>query len=194
MTLQASGQISLNDIHVEAGGTTGTACQINDSDIRDLISKGAGVASQFSEWYGASAESITWPTSATTVYSGVISPSAAPDSMIEWQTDGDTRKFDGSGSWNDWNASDWLSNAGSGTGSNYEMKWVEISTSGGPTYIGNMATENTWYDLGTQRQFGIDGGHTSGIISATVDITIRKDSDAGSEVTRRCTFESESAI
>ena len=55
MALQTSGAISLNDIHVEAGGTSGTQASINDSDIRGLISKGSGVQMSFNEWYGASA-------------------------------------------------------------------------------------------------------------------------------------------
>ena len=55
MALQSSGVISLNDLHVEAGGSSGTACTINDSDIRGLISKGSGVSMNFAEWYGASA-------------------------------------------------------------------------------------------------------------------------------------------
>ena len=55
MALQSSGVISLNDIHVEAGGSSGTLCGINDSDIRGLISKGSGVSMNFAEWYGASA-------------------------------------------------------------------------------------------------------------------------------------------
>lgn len=54
MALQTSGAISLNDIHVEAGGTTGTLASINDSDIRGLISKTAGTSMAFNEWYGAS--------------------------------------------------------------------------------------------------------------------------------------------
>ena len=54
MALQSSGVISLNDLHVEAGGSSGTACTINDSDIRGLISKGSGVSMNFAEWYGAS--------------------------------------------------------------------------------------------------------------------------------------------
>ena len=54
MPLQSSGAISLNDMHVEAGGTTGTQVSVNDSDIRDLISKGSGAQSSFSEFYGAS--------------------------------------------------------------------------------------------------------------------------------------------
>ena len=58
MALQTSGAISLNDIHVEAGGTTGTQASINDSDIRDMISKSSGAQMSFSEWYGASAGAI----------------------------------------------------------------------------------------------------------------------------------------
>lgn len=55
MTLQTSGAISLNQIHVEAGGSSGTTASMNDSDIRGLISKGSGATMSFSEWYGASA-------------------------------------------------------------------------------------------------------------------------------------------
>lgn len=53
MGLPTSGAISLNQIHIEAGGTTGTAASINDTDIRALIGKSSGVAMSFSEWYGA---------------------------------------------------------------------------------------------------------------------------------------------
>ena len=55
MPLQSSGAISLNQIHVEAGGTSGTTASINDSDIRALISKASGATMSFNEWYGASA-------------------------------------------------------------------------------------------------------------------------------------------
>lgn len=57
MPLQSSGQISLNDIHIEAGGTTGTEASINDTDIRGLIDKSSATQMSFSEWYGASAYS-----------------------------------------------------------------------------------------------------------------------------------------
>ena len=53
MALQTSGAISLNQIHIEAGGTTGTQTSLNDSDNRDLIGKASGAQSSFSEWYGA---------------------------------------------------------------------------------------------------------------------------------------------
>jgi len=64
MALQASGQISLNDLHVEAGGSSGTECSFNDSDIRDLIDKSSGAQSAINEFYGASAVSApVWSTS-----------------------------------------------------------------------------------------------------------------------------------
>ncbi len=63
MALQSSGQISLNDIHVEAGGTSGSQASINDSDIRALIGKSSGASMSFSEWYGASAETVLHSTS-----------------------------------------------------------------------------------------------------------------------------------
>lgn len=65
MALQTSGQISLNEIHVEAGGTSGTFCSIDDTDIRGLIDKTYSVQHAFSEWYGASAATVL--TSAGTV-------------------------------------------------------------------------------------------------------------------------------
>ena len=62
MALQTSGAISLNQIHVEAGGTSGTSATINDSDIRGLtaasgytIPTGSGTAIDFGDFYGATA-------------------------------------------------------------------------------------------------------------------------------------------
>ena len=55
MPLQSSGQISLNDIHLELGGTSGTQVSMNDSDVRGLISKASGAQMAMNEWYGASA-------------------------------------------------------------------------------------------------------------------------------------------
>lgn len=53
MALQSSGAISLDDIHVEVDGSTGSTCSINDSDIRGLIDKSDGATSAFNEFYGA---------------------------------------------------------------------------------------------------------------------------------------------
>lgn len=54
MALPTSGPLSLNQIHIEAGGTSGTTASINDADIRALIGKASETTMSFSEWYGAS--------------------------------------------------------------------------------------------------------------------------------------------
>ena len=56
MALQSSGQISLNDIHVEVGGSSGSQVSLNDSDVRALISKSSEAQNAISEYYGVSAE------------------------------------------------------------------------------------------------------------------------------------------
>ena len=55
MALQGSGQISLNDLHVEAGGSSGTQASMNDSDIRGLLNASANSQMAFNSFYGASA-------------------------------------------------------------------------------------------------------------------------------------------
>lgn len=60
MALASSGQLSLNEMHVEAGGTSGTQCSMNDADIRDLISKGSGAQASISEYYGASSQAASY--------------------------------------------------------------------------------------------------------------------------------------
>ena len=58
MTLPSFGVLlSLNQIHVEAGGTSGTTVSLNESDIRGLISKTVNTSNSISEYYGASAAS-----------------------------------------------------------------------------------------------------------------------------------------
>ena len=54
MVLPSSGAISLNEMHVEVGASSGTQVAINDTDIRGLIGKSSGSQMAFNEWYGAS--------------------------------------------------------------------------------------------------------------------------------------------
>jgi len=61
MALPTSGALSLDAIHVEAGGTTGTTCSLNDTDIRGLtaasgktINSTQGTTVDFDDFYGAS--------------------------------------------------------------------------------------------------------------------------------------------
>ena len=58
MALQTSGPISLNDMHVEVGGTSGTTCSLNDPDIRNLISVGDSTNQSFLLYYGQAAETV----------------------------------------------------------------------------------------------------------------------------------------
>ena len=72
MALPASGNsISLNQMHIEVGGTSGTTCSLNDSDIRALISKGSGVTMAFNEWFGASASVADYSTTLTSGHTSV---------------------------------------------------------------------------------------------------------------------------
>lgn len=66
MALQTSGAISLNDMHIEVGGTSGTTCSLNDPDIRALINVDANGNQSIQQYYGKSSETQL-PTSGSTV-------------------------------------------------------------------------------------------------------------------------------
>tara|TARA_B100000035_G_scaffold314774_1_gene332192 strand:- start:16 stop:1050 length:1035 start_codon:yes stop_codon:yes gene_type:complete len=53
VALQSTGAISLNDVHVELGGTTGTLVSLNDSDLRTLAGVSSGAIS-LQNFYGTS--------------------------------------------------------------------------------------------------------------------------------------------
>ncbi len=65
MALPSSGAISLNQMHVEVGGSSGSTVSLNDSDIRGLISKSSGATMAFNEWYGASSQTDTFDINAS---------------------------------------------------------------------------------------------------------------------------------
>ena len=57
MALPASGNsLSLNQLHIEAGGTSGTTCSLNDADIRDIINVSAGGSQNIQQYFGQSAQ------------------------------------------------------------------------------------------------------------------------------------------
>lgn len=67
MALQTSGAISLNQIHIEAGGTSGTTVSLNDSDVRGLtaasgytINATSGTTIAIGSFYGASNTPSSW--------------------------------------------------------------------------------------------------------------------------------------
>ena len=82
MTLQTTGAISLNEIHVEAGGTTGTTCSLNDTDIRGLTAASGKTINttqettiDFDSFYGASAFTAASDVSTTMTVGGTSSTS-----------------------------------------------------------------------------------------------------------------------
>jgi hypothetical protein len=77
MALQSSGQISLDDIHVEAGGTTGTEVTMNDSDVRNLISASSESEIEIADFYGASSGYSATLVSGTQTYLGAITTATA---------------------------------------------------------------------------------------------------------------------
>ena len=55
MATPSSGAISLDQMNVEAGGSSGSTVSINDSQIRFLDSKSANLTSSFNDFYGIEA-------------------------------------------------------------------------------------------------------------------------------------------
>ena len=53
MTLPSSGAISLNEMHVEVGGSSGSQVSMNDTDIRDMVLTTNATQNSFSTYYGA---------------------------------------------------------------------------------------------------------------------------------------------
>lgn len=65
MALQTSGAISLNQIHVEVGGTSGAQASLGDSDIRVIAGESSG-AIDFADCYGATSVVVTQGTRSLT--------------------------------------------------------------------------------------------------------------------------------
>lgn len=97
MALQTSGAISLNQIHIEAGGTSGTTVSLNDSDVRGLtaasgytINATSSTTLAIGSFYGASGTptwTVTEGQSGTSIFGhnasvGSISPTTYSGATI----------------------------------------------------------------------------------------------------------------
>jgi len=180
--LPESGEISLDEIHVEAGGTTSTEGSINDTDIRGLIEKSASVAMSFSEWYGASAQSIV-------ANLGLSSGATYSDQQLG----GDlyakvTMSFASDGQWTiikdsglDQGPTGFLSTTGAGEANNYYIKWQSTGTN--PT---SAMTENTYYQLNATRTLYVEQSGAGTTQTGTTDVltvTIAEDASGTGAVT-----------
>jgi hypothetical protein len=59
VTTPTSGAISLNQLHVEAGGTSGTSVSLNDSDVRRLKDGSSAASSTLSSFYNKTRYLVT---------------------------------------------------------------------------------------------------------------------------------------
>lgn len=157
MALQTSGTISLNDIHQEAGGTSGTTAAINDTDIRALIGKTGSTTMSFNEWYGAALINFNAGTISR------IAIAAISTASINFRTDG-TITTVGSGYTN----IGWTSTS-TGVGNDYEIR----ATVTNGTLSGG--TSGSWLALSSNRQWSkIDNTQDDGPASVTLTFEIRK--------------------
>jgi hypothetical protein len=86
--------------------------------------------------------------------------------------------------------------ASDGANTDFQIKWVLVSTTGVGAGVTPVAfNENTWYDLSQTRQLQFSGDQAGNIIRVVVvDVTIRINGDASSEVTKRITVNTENVI
>ena len=52
MTIPSSGAISLNQLHIEAGGSSGSQVSMNDTDVRDMVLAASSTQNSFNTYYG----------------------------------------------------------------------------------------------------------------------------------------------
>lgn len=113
MALPASGTISLDQLHVEAGGTSGTTCSMNDADIRDIGDFSANTARGLNAWYGYKAKwIISMTTGQTTVNTAGSDYVAANTERYRGYNGSSGTRPTGStyGSLNDYQDADYLGN------------------------------------------------------------------------------------
>ena len=168
MTLP-TGAISLNQIHKEAGGSSATSCTINDTDIRNLISKGSAAQMSFSEWRGASVVVVADNVPSVKAYKdyddfGVVLAQVdfkknGAATVTAWDNDGS----DSNGTW--------ATSDDSNFGSDFEVRFVYSSSkmrSGTPA-TGAWTRLNTTVSCGLQDYPDYSMGWT-----VSVNYTIRR--------------------
>ena len=89
MATPSSGAISLNDMHVEVGGSSGTTVSINDSDIRALTGKSSGATASWNDYYNKAKDwSFSMTVGQTDVYSAGSQYVAASHTRYRGYNDG----------------------------------------------------------------------------------------------------------
>lgn len=141
MTLQTSGEISLNQIHIEAGGSSGTQVSLNDTDVRYLTNAGSEASSAFNSFYGKSKHRVTCGSGVynSVTFTGYKTASPAmgsvDDSNLTWTTASFNGLYYALGGSSAYTINLLLN--GSGSGSNSGFTTMRI---GGSTYARSGAT------------------------------------------------------
>lgn len=159
MTLQTSGAISLDDIHVEAGGATGTTVSLNDTDVRNLISSTPGTVVSFDDFYGASAVDVGIDDGALADLQ--VAP-ATSSCSITFHTNG---TISTTGNLTTYSDTHWHSPTTTNIGNDYKIQVVTASGSNptGPTL-------GTYHNLSSDRTWTLS--RTSGIASNTLTVSL----------------------
>lgn len=143
MTLQTSGAISLNQIHIEAGGSSGTQVSLNDTDVRYLTNAGSAASSSFSSFYGKSKHRVTAGsgTAGSIQYTGYKTSSptigSVDDSDLTWTTASWTGLYFVLTGTDAYKIHLHLESSGSGTNSGFTTMRI-----GGSTYARSSASFN----------------------------------------------------
>lgn len=157
MALQSSGAISLNDIHIEAGGSSGTLCSINDSDIRALIGKTSGATSSFNQFYGASSVSYSaFASWAATNYPSVVSGAYKTSGRVQASCTGSM-----------WGSPQWADT----TDDSDCRKWAyhSIQSSTAASYITSGSRYVVWIRGGYKGYGAVFAANVHGCISSSYD-------------------------
>lgn len=143
MTLQTSGAISLNQIHIEGGGSSGTQVSMNDTDVRYLTNAGSGATSAFNSFYGKSRHRVTCGSGVynSVTYTGYKTSNptmgSVDDSDLTWTSASWTGLYYSLGGSTAYTISLLLN--GSGSGSNSGFTTMRIA---GSTYARTSASFN----------------------------------------------------
>lgn len=158
MTLQTSGAISLDDIHVEAGGTTGTVVSINDTDVRNLIGSTPGTVVSFDDFYGASAVDVGIDDGALADLR--VAPTTSSCS-ITFHTDG---TISTTGNLTTYSDTHWYSPTTTNIGNDYKIQVVVTGSNPSGPALG------TYHDLTSDRTWTLS--RSSGIASNTLSVSL----------------------
>jgi hypothetical protein len=147
MALPTSGAISLNQMHVEAGGSSGSIVSINDSDVRSLIGKSSGATSSFSQFYGASSSIDT-----QSLVVGTVTPNATYTGTYIGASQGGRHAASSAGTWTTGSMSDGTCNFLSGAyyrGLYWQSTYTYSSTTKAHLNIAGSHSNSGWTSLDT---------------------------------------------